>query len=84
MAIHDHERSPVRDYWHGARARYAETSAASKRTGTIVGLALIGFIVYMLFAAAYTPRSTTGEAIRQTPQSPQTNTPPVAPTTRPK
>jgi hypothetical protein len=89
MATYDDERRTTRD-------RITDTSGA-KTVGFLVALAVIGFILYMLFAAS-NPR-TTGDAVRQTPQSPQTTvnprttappsntttTPaPTAPTAQPK
>jgi hypothetical protein len=74
MAMHDQERRTPRDYMTDAQDRYRESSSGSKATGIVIGLALVGFIVYLLFAAA-NPR-TTGEAIRQTPPTPQTTTAP--------
>lgn len=74
MAIHDQERRPARDYVRDARRRIEETSTGAKWTKILVGLALITFIVYMIFAAMNP--SPTGEAIRQTPQSPQSTTTP--------
>jgi hypothetical protein len=91
VAIHDEDRRAGRDYMHDARTRYDDTSSGTRWTGVIVGLALVAFILYMLFAAANGP-STTGEAIRQTPQNPTTTTTPrttttpapTAPTTQPQ
>jgi hypothetical protein len=88
MAVHDQERRTVSGRMHDARNRYDESSAGSKTLGFLIGFALIGFIVYMLFAAGNP--TTTGDAVRQTPQNPTTTTTPrttetpAAPTTQPK
>jgi hypothetical protein len=74
MALYDEERRAERDPLIDAPNRYAESSGGTKTVGFLVGLALVGFIVYMLFAASNT--RTTGDAIRQTPPSPQTTTAP--------
>jgi hypothetical protein len=86
MAIHDEERRT--GYMDDARRRYDGGGAGTTWAGILVGLALVAFIGYMLFAAAG-PR--TGEGVRQTPQSPQTTTTPrtttpapTAPTTQPQ
>jgi succinate dehydrogenase hydrophobic anchor subunit len=90
MAVHDNERRTARDYMHNARTRYDDTSSGSRWIGIVVGLALLAFIVYMLYAAATGP-DTTGDAVRQTPQNPTTTTAPrtttpapTGPTTQPQ
>lgn len=88
MATHDHDRLTPRDYMQNARTRYTQTDSGTKWVGFTIGFALIAFIMYMLFSAANP--TTTGEAIRQTPPTPQTTTAPrtttvpsEAPTTQP-
>jgi hypothetical protein len=87
MAVHDNERRTASDYMHGARTRYDDASTGSRWAGILVGLALIAFIVYLVFSAAYGP-SNTGDAVRQTPQNPTTTTAPrstpTGPTTQPQ
>ena len=87
MAIHDEERRP--GYMDDARRRYDEAGSGSAWTGILVGLALVVFIAYMLFAAAG-PRIV-DDGVRQTPPTPQTTTAPrtttpapTAPTTQPQ
>jgi hypothetical protein len=74
MAVHDNDRRTARDYMHNARTRYDDTSSGTRWFGILAGLAIVAFILYMLFAAA-NPRDT-GEAVRQTPQNPTTTTVP--------
>jgi hypothetical protein len=90
MAINDNSRRTPRDYMHGARTRYDDASTGTRWTGILVGLGFLAFIAYLLFAATNDP-STTGDAVRQTPQNPTTTTAPrttspapTAPTTQPK
>ena len=90
MALHDQERRTAQDYMHDARTRYDDTNSGTRWTGILVGLALVAFIVYMLVAATGGP-PTTGDAVRQTPPTPQTTTAPrttapapTAPTTQPQ
>jgi hypothetical protein len=90
MAIHDHERRSMHDHIRDARASYSSDEGAGVKTvGFIIGIALIGFILYMLFAASSGPR-TTSDAVRQTPQNPttttapRTNPTPSGPTTQPQ
>jgi hypothetical protein len=84
MAVHDHDRRTARDYVHGARARYDRMTTGTKWTAMLIGLALLAFVAYMMFAADPNP---TFDAIRQTPPTPQTTTAPstttTAPTTQP-
>lgn len=80
MALHDHERRMAHDYMHDSRTPYDEAGAGSSWVGISIGIAVIAFIVFMLFAAA--DPTTTGDAARQTP--PTTSTTPVAPATQPK
>lgn len=79
MATFGEERRTTRDRVKDVRTRYDDASGVSKTIGVLIGLALIAFIVYMLFAAA-NPR-TTGDAVRQTPPSPQTTITPRTTTT---
>lgn len=74
MAIYEDERRTSGDRIQGARDRYDDASSGSKVIGFLVALALVGFIVYMLFGAMNT--RTTGDAIRNTPQNPVTTTAP--------
>jgi len=90
MAIHDEDRRYASDYMQDPRTRHDEAGSGTSWAGIAVGLALVVFIVYMLFAAAGGPR-TTGDAVRQTPTTPQTTTTPrtttpspTAPTTQPQ
>lgn len=87
MAIHDHDRTP-RDYMRDEPSRYQV--AGTGTGGILVGLAVIAVIFYMFFTAANSP-STTGDAVRQTPQNPTTTTAPhtttptpTGPTTQPQ
>jgi hypothetical protein len=80
MAIHDDQRTS-RDYIRNARTRYDETPTGTGWAGALIGLAILAFIAYMLFAAA-TPDST-GDAVRQTPNNTTTTAPTTAPSTAP-
>ena len=86
MAVHDQDRRTTRDYMRDARTRYSANPGTSW-VGILVGLALIAFIAYMLFAAAYGP-NTTADAVRQPPLNPTTTTvprvTPTGPTTQPQ
>lgn len=75
MAVHDDGRRAPSEYIDDDRVRYSDPQAGTRWAGVLVAIALIGFIGYMLFAAANGP-STTGDAIRQTPANPTTTTAP--------
>ena len=84
MAIHDHDRRTPRDYMHDARSRYSDANTGTKSIGLLIGLALLGFIAYMLLA---TPsQDPTGGITRSTPTTtaPAPGAPTTAPTTQPK
>jgi hypothetical protein len=80
MAIHDPDHRSARDYMHDARSRYDDASTGTKWAGIIVGLALLAFVIYMLFATA--GPDTAGDSAQQMPTT--TTAPTTAPTTQPR
>lgn len=80
MAHHDHDRRSAYDYMHGNPIHQYE-GAGTSWVGIAIGIAAIAFILFMLIAAGG-DRTTTGDAIRQTP--PTTSTAPAAPVTQPQ
>jgi len=85
MAIHDHERRTAQDYMRDARSSYEDTGSGVKWVGLIVGLFLLGIILFMFLAAP--SQDPTGGITRQAPTTtvPQSPTPsPTGPTTQPQ
>ena len=74
MAVHDHDRRTPRDYNHNARSRYDDAGSGAKWIGVLLGLAVLAFLGYMLFATPNT--DTTLDGTPQTPQNPTTTTAP--------
>ena len=87
MAVHDHERLPRDHTMHDARD--ARADSGTPWMGFAIGFALLAFILYMVFSAM--GPTNTGDAVRQTPQTPTTTTAPrtttptpTGPTTQPQ
>jgi hypothetical protein len=75
MAVHDDRRTP-RDYIRNARSRYDASATGTSWAAVLIGLAILAFIAYMLFAGA--GPDTTGDATRQAPNN-TTTTAPIPP-----
>jgi len=71
MAVHDHHRTP-RDYTHDART---DDGAGTKSIAFLIGLALVGFIIYIFLAIP--SQDPTGGITRSSP--PTTTTAPTSP-----
>lgn len=80
MTYHDHERRTGHGFLVNARRRYREAGTSARIFGAIVGVALLAFVAYIIFASAATYNAIDANEDAAHTRAPQTTT--TAPATK--
>jgi hypothetical protein len=80
MAVHHDDRRTARSFMHDARRSYREAGRGTRIFGAFLGLALLAYVAYLVFASVATYNAIDANENASQTSAPQTTT--AAPPTK--